>query len=698
MSRKLILFAAASLSALSAGALTSTVQAEQIEEIIITADPLRRSDSGLASSVAVLRDDRLAQRRQSTLGETLSGIPGISSDTFGGGASRPVIRGQTAPRVKVMSDGVTLLDASDISPDHAVSGETLLLDGIEILRGPSALIYGGGAIGGAVNMVDRKIPTTVPETGFAGEAELRFGTADKERAGVAGVTIGAGAFALRLEGAKWHTKDYELPFYTPAGHEEDADHEHEHEHEHEAEGFDRLVGSFNKTQTATIGGSWIGSRGYMGLAYTEKRSDYGLPGHSHEYESCHPHGSSLHCGGHDHGGDDHDHEHDHGDENHVPVVDLLSKRIDVRGELREPFAGVEVVRLRGGFTDYHHDEVDLGEIITRFTNKGHDIRLEAQHKPIGGFRGVIGLQNTDNDFKATGTEAFIPESNTRNTALFVLEEYVWGDLRFEGALRQEWQKAKAVGRADTEHKPFSASASVSWAFHPGYSLAVSLGRSQRAPHVQELYARGVHLATNTYELGTATLDEETAKSAELSLKKTSGNTTFFVSAYRYEYDGYIYARTLDTYEDFRLIRYTQEDARFTGFEGQVRHAFTPGVSVTLFGDYVRAKLNSGENLPRIAPGRIGVRSDIYQGAWSGNVEYIRVARQKHASDYEVQTAGYDMVNATVAYDFGTGAFSNQVFVRGTNLLDELAINHTSFISTLAPLRGRNIVFGIRTRF
>jgi len=688
MHSRSILLAAASFSTLSSAAWAYTLPQSgpattRVDDVVVTADALGRSSKDVVSSVAVLRGDELVQRRQSTLGETLNGLPGVNSDTFGGGASRPVIRGQTAPRVKVLTDGSALMDASEVSPDHAVSGEPLLLEGVEILRGPSALLYGGGAIGGAVNLIDKKIPTRIPENGGEGVAEFRLGTADNEEAGVIGLTAGAGSFAIRVEAAGRRTDDYEVPDFDEA----------------------TLDGSFNRSSTATLGLSWIGSRGYLGAAYTEQRSEYGLPGHSHEYESCHPHGSSLHCGGHDHGEDDHDHDHDHDHaHDHVPIVDLVSKRVDVRGEIEDPFAGIDRIRFRGGYTDYQHDEIDDGEIATTFTNKGYDARVEVQHAAIGGVRGVIGAQTSRSDFAAVGTESFIPESRTENHAVFLMEEYATGDWRFEGALRQEWQDASALGRADTSHSPFSASGAISWTFTPGYVASLSLARSQRAPTAQELYARGVHLATNTYEIGTASLDVETANSIELALKKTEGATTFAASLYHYDYDGYIFADTLDQFEDFRLIRYTQDDARFTGIEGQITHDFRQGLSTTVFGDYVRADLKGdGGNLPRIPAGRLGVRGDFYQGAWSGNLEYVHVFEQDRIAAYETKTPGYDMVNATLAYDvnlegMGLGDIEGQVFLRGTNLLDEKALNHASFISNLAPLRGRNVAIGFRARF
>jgi iron complex outermembrane receptor protein len=208
----------------------------------------------------------------------------------------------------------------------------------------------------------------------------------------------------------------------------------------------------------------------------------------------------------------------------------------------------------------------------------------------------------------------------------------------------------------------------------------------------------VHLATNTYEIGDPNLSEETAHSGELSLRKTEGPTTFAASVYHYAYQGYIYAQTLDQYEDFRLIRYQQRDARFTGVEGSVSHEFSPYIAGTVFGDYVVARFDDGSSLPRIPAARLGVRADVTYEQWSGSLEYCRVFEQDQIADYETETAGYNMVNASIAYDFGVGPFKNQVYLRGTNLLNEVALNHTSFIKDVAPLRGRHIGFGIKTKF
>jgi iron complex outermembrane recepter protein len=647
-------------------------------EIIVTALPLEQQADETATPVLTLTDDELVHRRQATIGETLAGQPGINFDNFGGGAGRPVIRGQTAPRVQTLTDSANLQDASAISPDHAVTTEPLLLRGIEVLRGPAALLYGGGAIGGAINLLDEKVPTALPEGGISAVAEGRLGTADDERSAVGGVTVGVGPFALRAEGVYRDTNDYRVP---------------------RRFGEDRVHGSYNDTNTVSLGASWIGEGGYLGFAYTRQRSEYGLPGHSHEYESCHPHGSSLHCGGHDHDEEGHDHEHSEAHDE-VPFVKLRSERFDVRSEYRDPLPGFEKMRFRMSFTDYEHDEVKEDEVATTFKNKAHDLRFELTHKPLAGLRGVIGVQHSESKFSAAGQEAFLPQSETRNTALFLMETLQAGPVRLELAARQEWQRIRTTLGRRAGHNPFSISGAAVWDIGGDYSVALSLARSQRAPNVQELYARGIHLATNTYELGTATLGKETARSIDLTFRKTAGDTTFTIGAYHQDFDNYIFASTLDQFEDFRLVRYTGADATFTGIEGEVRHKFTPQVAASLFGDYVRAKLkDGGGNLPRIPAARLGVRVDGDWGPLSADVEYYHVFSQDKIADFETVTPSYDMVNLTVAYHFNLGTGRNaELFVRGTNLTNELALNHASFIKNASPLRGRNFVFGVRTAF
>lgn len=651
----------------------------------MSASGLQLGANEMTTPTAVLEGDELVRRREATLGETLGNEPGITSSHFGAGASRPIIRGMDGPRVKVLSDGAELHDASTISPDHAVASEPLLATQIEVLRGPSALVYGGGAVGGVVNVLDGKVPTAIPQKGIEGSAELRANTGAGEGAGAFSLTGGAGNLAVHVEGVARDAGDYRVgKGWAPDG-----------------EPTRKVPGSFNRTDTGSVGLSWVGDRGYLGAAYTRQTAKYGLPGHNHSFEGCHTHGTHLHCGAHDE-----EDGHDHGAEEHgdVPVVDLRSERFDIRGELRNPFTGFSALRLRAGATDYVHDEVEDGTIATTFKNKAYDTRIELQHEPLAGFKGVIGLQTSQRKFSAIGEEAYVQPTVTRKTGLFVLEEYRlndwYGDWRFEAALRHDRQTAEAqTSGIERSHNGTSASLGAVWMFTPGYQVGTSFTRASRAPSAEELYARGLHMATSTYERGNANLRSETSQNIDLSLKKTSGDTTFGVSVFRNRISNYIYGRTLDEVDGLQLLQYSQADATFTGIEGEVRQRVTRNLGVTLFGDTVRAKLDGGGLLPRIPATRAGLRLDASWQTWEGQVEWVQVARQNRVAAFETATPGYGMLNLGVSY---RGQLSSgtpwQVYLKANNLTDRLAYAHTSFIKNAAPLMGRNITVGVKVAF
>ncbi len=651
--------------------------------VTVSASGLQLGASDMTTPATVLEGDELVRRREATLGETLNSEPGITSSHFGAGASRPIIRGMDGPRVKVLSDGAELHDASTISPDHAVVSEPLLATQIEVLRGPSALIYGNGAVGGVVNVLDGKIPTAVPAKGLEGSAELRANTGAREGAGAFSLTGGTGNLAVHVEGVARDAGDYRVgKGWAPEG-----------------EATRKVLGSFNRTNTGSVGLSWVGDRGYLGAAYTRQAAKYGLQGHNHSFEGCHTHGNQLHCGAHEGEEDGHDHDHGagHGD---VPVVDLRSERFDIRGELRNPFAGFSALRVRAGVTDYVHDEVEDGAVSTTFKNKAYDTRIELQHEPIAGFKGVIGLQTSQRKFSAEGEEAYVQPTVTRRTGLFALEEYRLGDWRFEAALRHDRQTARAeTSGIERSHNGTSASLGAVWKFTPGYQLGTSFTRASRAPSAEELYARGLHMATSTYERGDASLRSETSQNFDLSLKKTAGDTTFGVSVFRNRINNYIYGRTLDALDGLQLLQYSQADATFTGIEGQVRQRLNRNLGITLFGDTVRARIDGAGNLPRIPATRAGLRLDGNWNAWEGQVEWVQVARQNRIAAFETATPGYGMLNVGLAYN---GQFSGgtpwQVYLKGTNLTDRLAYAHTSFIKNAAPLMGRNLTVGVKVAF
>lgn len=643
----------------------------ELEPSVVSASSLASKRHEMTTPTEVLEGNDLIMRRGATLGETLEKQPGIRSSSFGAGVGRPMIRGLDGARVKVLSDGVEVLDASTISPDHAVTSEPLLAERIEVLKGPATLLYGGGAIGGVVNVIDRKIPTYVPEKGYAGELELRANSVANEGAGVFGITAGTGNFAFRAEGSKRQADDYEIP--ASPGKQE---------------------GAYNDTDTFNLGGSFIGERGYIGLAYGEQNIRYGLL--AHEHADCHSHGpGDWHCGSHGHG-------HAHDEHEGVPYVDMRQKRWDLRGDLDEPLPGFELARLRIGHSDYQHREIEGGETGTRFDNDATDARLELTHKPLFGWRGVFGAQTLRRDFQATGEEAYVPPTLTRNHAVFLLEEYGAGAWRYELGLRHEWQDIDADGAKDTRHNGTSASAGAVWTFATEYSLGFSLSRSQRLPTAEELYANGPHTATRTIELGDTGLDKETSHNAEVTLRKFAGRTTFSLSLFRNQVNDFIHAADTGHHVGggYRELEYRQQDALLTGIEGELRFQATAATALTLFGDHVRGKLrDGGGDLSRIPADRLGLRLEQALGdGLNGQLELIRVQRQDDLAAHESATSGYNLLGATIGYSGSLNATDYLVYLKGDNLLDEKVREHTSFIKDDVLQPGRNLTLGVRLSF
>lgn len=694
----------------------SVVELDSVRVVAIGEDP-----NQIAAPYSVIDGEDLLVHGAGTLGEALGTLTGVHADTFGGGSSRPVIRGQVGPRVKVLSDSSSVLDASDISPDHAVTVDPLLGARVEVLRGPSTLLYGGGAIGGVVNVLDNKIPERLPENGLEGRLVMRGNTVADERAIAGAISAQVGSnLVLHAEGSYRDADDYRTRSLTRradphASHDHGHDHDHDHDHEHESEEHgSRVEGTFAESRNGSVGLSWVTDSGYVGLAYSYRDDNYGLPGHSHEYESCHPHGSALHCGRHD--GHDHDHDHDHDHESHgAPVIDLVSKRFDLRGEYNDPFAGFSRIRFRASHTDYRHDEIDDGEIATAFANKGYEARVELEHNPIAGWTGVMGLQHSDTTFSADGVEAFLPMVDTRNTGVFLVE-HLEASEKWHFEVGARYEKLSHTPVDDPRKRPafddntLSYSGAAIWSLRPDTTLTLSAAHSERLPHAQELYARGVHLATNTYECGLlphaftcggtvndADYGKESSRNYELLLRKNSGDVTYSVGVFSNDISDYIFARTLDQHEEFRLIKYSQQDAEFRGVEAEVTLHLTDAFSFTVFGDRVRARFaDGGGNVPRIPPSRFGGRVNLGTGPFDGELELYHVTRQDRIADFETVTPSYDMLNLTLNYRLPDDR--TRLFLRGTNLLNEQVWNHASFLANSIPLPGRNLTFGLSYTF
>ena len=666
----------------------SSQSINKLESITITAHPLDQTDVDFGVADQNISREKL-QESGTTLGEALKNELGIHSNSFGSGSSRPVIRGQEGARVKVTQNATETMDVSSLSPDHAVTIDPQLAQKIEVIRGPSTLLYGAGSVGGLVNVTDTKIPTQMPENGYEGNVGLRYNSGNDEKMTHAGTTVGLGSnVALRVEGLKRDANDYIAPNYF-------------HDHDGELEKEKRVGNTFSESENVNVGLSWIGERGFAGVSYSNRQDKYGLPGHSHEYESCHPHGDHLHCGGDDHSGHDHsghDHNEDHAHEN-GPWIDMKTERYDFRSELNEPFAGFKKLRAQASYTDYQHDEIEGSEAMTTFKSKGYEGRIELVHNPLAKWEGVWGIQASQQKLDVTGEEATLAPNETQKYSLFGVEHRQFGDFHVELGTRLDHQKVDVDSeQKDFDGNAFSYSGAVNWDFKPNYKLSLVGSHQERLPLAQELYAHGGHFATNTYELGNDGLDNEKSNNVELGLHYDDDKLSYHVHLYHNWFDNYIYAKTLDQYENFRLIEYSQDKAKFYGTEAEVAYQFNDIYKTSLFGDYVRGKIDS-DNAPRVPAGRLGTRINAdFDDHWSGSAEYSHVFNQDKFAAYEHETQGYNMVNIGLAYKYSLADRQEaKVFFNANNLLDEQVYEHSSFLSNI-PQMGRNFVIGVDYKF
>jgi len=654
---------------------THAANAVDLAPQVITANPL--GSDQLASPATVLEGDELTFAQKGSLGETLNKQPGVSSSYFGPGASRPIIRGQDGDRIRILRNGVGALDASSLSYDHAVPLDPVNVERVEIVRGPAALLYGGSAIGGVVNTFDNRIPTEAIE-GIHGAGELRYGGADTTRSSAGKLEAGNGQFALHIDANAREFNDLRIPGYARTS-----------EQRANQEGTDkkyRLSNSDGRQDGGAVGGSYTWDDGYAGLSYSNYDSNYGSPA-----------------------------------EQDVRIR-MQQEHYAFASEIRNLAGPFTSVKLDAGYTDYEHREIEGGEVGTTFKNKGYEARVEARHQPLGPVEGVIGAQVTRGEFSALGEEAFVPQTDTNAGALFILEELQATErltLSLGGRVEHTTVDPDAKGNerfasADTSSS-FTAGSLSSGAIYtltPIWSLAATLGYTERAPTFYELYANGAHVATGTYERGDAGLSKEKAVSSDLALRFDNGTHKGSVGVFYSHFSNYIgllgSGRNLndDGEEDADGIpeyNYSGVRARFSGFEAQDHWKLGQNqygsLALELSGDYTRAKnLDTGEALPRIAPLRLNSGLLWELDKWQARIDVEHASSQHRVPDNESGTDGYTTLGASAGYKFDLAGSQWLAFVNGENLTNQTVRYASSILRDIAPAQGRSVEVGLRTTF
>ncbi|CAI8895422.1 TonB-dependent receptor [Pseudomonas chlororaphis] len=655
--------------------LASQAHALELQPQVITANPLGSQQTAAPSTV--LEGDELTLQQQGSLGETLNKQPGVSSSYFGPGASRPIIRGLDGDRIRLLRNGVGALDASSLSYDHAVPLDPVNVDRIEIVRGPAALLYGGSAIGGVVNTFDNRIPTEAIE-GIHGAGELRYGGADTTRSSAGKLEAGNGTFALHLDANSRQFNDLKIPGYARSRHAPPS------EDGNGKKG--RLGNSDGRQDGGAIGGSYTWDDGYAGLSYSNYDSNYGSPA-----------------------------------EEDVRIR-MKQDHYAFASELRNLDGPFSALKFDAGYTDYEHREIEGGETGTIFKNKGYEARVEARHQPLGPLNGVIGTQVSRSEFSALGEEAFVPQTDTDSAALFILEELQATErlkLSLGGRLEHTRVDPDSKGnerfsQADSSSS-FTAGSLSSGAVYtltPIWSVAATLGYTERAPTFYELYANGAHVATGTYEVGDANLSKEKAVSSDLALRFDNGTHKGSVGVFYSHFSNYIgllgSGRTLNDEgeEDaggMPEYTYSGVRARFAGIEAQDHWKLGESAygkfALELSGDYTRAKnLDNGEALPRIAPLRLNSGLLWELDRWQARIDVEHAASQRRVPDNESGTDGYTTLGASAGYHFDIGSSQWLAFVKGENLTNQTVRYASSILRDIAPAQGRSIEVGLRTTF
>lgn len=694
---------------------------EQLERIVVTANPLDRTAIESAQPIYVLSGDYLRETQAATLGETLRNLPGVQSTYYSPTASSPVIRGLGGPRVRILQNG---LDAGDVSrggPDHAVTTESSTAEQIEVLRGPATLLYGSGASGGIVNVVDNRIPTRQID-GFEGQVSAGVGSAANERLGTATLRQGSGNYVLHFDAFKREADDYRVPeFTTPSG-----------------ELSTLIENSFTDDLGATIGASFVGSRGYIGASYGRLEREYGIPGHSHEHGDDHDH---------DHG---HDHGHDH-DEHGDIFASMEQDRFQILGQLNNPFAGIERINLNLGHTELTHEEIEGTFVESAFGTKQTELRLTARHNELAGWRGAFGVQMKREDYNAYGSEAYTPNTRTDLAGIFWLTERTIENITFEAGARVEYVELETDNLEALDYTPLSASAGVSYRLNDQLSMSANLAYSERAPQAGELFSNGAHFATRTYEVGGVYeihgahdhghdhdheeyhlayadqgLSKEKSANIDLGMHYDGDRWHLDANVFYNRIDDFIFARDtgilsgaldgdMDDGHDhdhghdhshehdssgLTVFQYAQQDAELYGYEVSAHYILNDDWKFGAFSDYTRAKFRSGGNIPRIPAQRTGVDVIYSQQGWDAKLTYTQYWAQNDIAENEQPTDSFGILSAYANFypQVNSGAYDIAFYLKAENLSNRLGFVHNSFIRDYAPLPGMNIGAGVRISF
>lgn len=677
--------------------------------IVVTAPYVRSLD--ILGNISVLEGDELARDIRGQIGDTLTRQPGVSATSFAPGASRPVLRGFSGERVRVLTDGIGSIDVSNTSADHAVTIDPLTVERIEILRGPAVLLFGSQAIGGAVNLFDRRIPRKVPADHVHIDAIGGYATAANDRNAGASLDVALSPQVVAHIDGSWRKAGDTRSggFVHAPGLRGELLHmaEHEAEEGHDDEAAEltalanrrgKIANTASETWTAAGGLSLINDGGQLGISVSYYDSKYGVPGRP---DTAHDH----HEDEDDH--DDHDHDEDHGHSHDNVTIGLKQWRADLRGEVEMGDGFFDKLRLRAGFADYRHTEYEDGEVGTIFSNKGVEGRIELAQNDRGGWRGASGVQYSHRNFDAIGAEAFVPRNLTDQFAVFTLQEWEAGPLGVEAAARFETTSVRApdIG-ISRRFESFSGALGATYDFSDSARFGMSVARAVRAPSAEELFSNGPHIATQSFEMGDPNLKREASWGAEATFRFKSDAFSLNLTGYSNWFDDFIYsAATGDEEDDLPVFQYFQRDARVWGFEAEAsaRLAQIGGFNIVAdaVADMTRAKIKGAgadRNVPRIPPLRLLGGLEAQGERIDARVEVEWTDDQTRVAQFETPTKGFKLVNASISWRPLPDTKNLTLALSANNIFDVEARRHASFTKDYVPLAGRDIRITARASF
>lgn len=637
---------------------------DRVEKIVVTGSALSKSRDKFATLVGTADRDDLTEEGGLNIADTLTNIPGVNSTSFAAGAGRPVIRGFDSSRVRVLENGLGSFDVSDVSPDHGVPIDPLALQRVEIVRGPATLRYGSQAIGGVVNALNNRIPTTLGDKPFSGDLHFAAGSVDSSSE-IAGLADGHfGNFAWHLDGVKQDRDDYDIPIAPGTMFNTAAD----------GLGY-------------SAGGSFIGSSGYVGAAYVRFESEYGIPGED-------------------------------------AFIDMAQDKGLFAAEWRNPLPGFTAFRVNAGISDYTHDEVVPGEgAASTFIDEQYEVRSELVAGAFGPFSAAaLGVQLQNREFQALGeAEEFLLPTVTDSYGLYGFAEVPFGErVSLEFGARYENTEVEGTPASDVPttraFEPVSASAGLVIRASDDLTFGLSAFYAERAPNQVELYARGPHEATGTFEIGDPALTLEKALNLEANARLSLPNVSAELTVFHTDFEGFIYGElTGNSYDEdgnffaddsaeFLELLYLARDARFTGgeFEAAVLlgEALGGEFNLDLMADLVHAEFNGGGNVPRIPPVRAGGGLRFESEDLDVFARLLHAFEQDDIAANETPTDGYTRVDAGLIWhaaktDAGTAV---NVSLIGRNLTDEEIRNHVAFNKDEVVLPGRDVRLVLSLRY